>query len=417
MRPRNVSVWSSSQLTGRVARLAAALSLLVFGSTAAGQCRYVVTDVIERPPCPGTAQPGALAVHFGPRGEVVGRYLACGLFGNTEAFVWHEGVMTTITRPPGITSARAVAISASGIVVGECQASGFGRRGFLMIDGEWTLIHPVIPGGQGSAFTDISPDGIAVGYRNHAHGTNAFRWEDGVITDIDATLGIVRKANAVNSFGAICGEAGHLTTNGSAFIWSGDDITDIGPVPGGISSVPHAINDIGYVASAGFVQTGTGPIGMELHPYVWDGSAYQPMAMLPGTLGTGITGMNNLKQVVGVAEPLEPGASIGTISQKGMTVALDDIADWPDNFNKAMDVDDQGRILATAAGRGVILVPIDRPAGDIDIDCRVDQDDLLLLLQHWGPTGASIIDADLNDDEDVNVFDLLLLLSTWGVTG
>ena len=50
--------------------------------------------------------------------------------------------------------------------------------------------------------------------------------------------------------------------------------------------------------------------------------------------------------------------------------------------------------------------------GDVDSDDDVDVDDLIALLDAWGPcTGC---DEDLDDDDEVNLTDLILLFSTWG---
>ena len=64
----------------------------------------------------------------------------------------------------------------------------------------------------------------------------------------------------------------------------------------------------------------------------------------------------------------------------------------------------------------VILTPIDRPVGDLNIDCRVGIADLLLLFSAWGPCPDPPADcpADLNGDGTVGVADLLILFANWG---
>ena len=47
------------------------------------------------------------------------------------------------------------------------------------------------------------------------------------------------------------------------------------------------------------------------------------------------------------------------------------------------------------------------------VDGAVDSEDLLVLLEAWGPA-SDLCRADLDDDGAVEVTDLLLLLSLWG---
>ncbi|MCH7603188.1 MAG: hypothetical protein IIB54_10505 [Planctomycetes bacterium] len=70
-----------------------------------------------------------------------------------------------------------------------------------------------------------------------------------------------------------------------------------------------------------------------------------------------------------------------------------------------------GEILMSGGGMAVILSPIGSGPGDINNNCIVNVEDLLLLLSEWG---ESISVADINLDGNVNVTDLLALLASWG---
>jgi len=48
--------------------------------------------------------------------------------------------------------------------------------------------------------------------------------------------------------------------------------------------------------------------------------------------------------------------------------------------------------------------------GDVDENCRVDIDDLLQVINHWGQIESP---ADINRDGIVNVHDLVIVLSNW----
>ena len=70
-----------------------------------------------------------------------------------------------------------------------------------------------------------------------------------------------------------------------------------------------------------------------------------------------------------------------------------------------------GEILLAEGNVGVILSPVGSGPGDINNNCIVNVEDLLLLLSEWG---ESISVADINLDGTVNVTDLLALLGSWG---
>ena len=56
---------------------------------------------------------------------------------------------------------------------------------------------------------------------------------------------------------------------------------------------------------------------------------------------------------------------------------------------------------------------VPRHPGDVDGDAVVDVNDLLGVLERWGPSQPAGWDADFNLDGAVDVSDLLLLLANW----
>jgi hypothetical protein len=57
------------------------------------------------------------------------------------------------------------------------------------------------------------------------------------------------------------------------------------------------------------------------------------------------------------------------------------------------------------------LTPHFSTQADIDSNCKVDIDDILHVINAWGPCiGCS---ADLNGDHSVNVSDLMLVIENW----
>jgi hypothetical protein len=55
---------------------------------------------------------------------------------------------------------------------------------------------------------------------------------------------------------------------------------------------------------------------------------------------------------------------------------------------------------------------------DITLDCAIDQRDLLLLPEHWGPvTTLSLKRADVDGDGVVDGYDLVRVLAAWSPKG
>lgn len=84
-------------------------------------------------------------------------------------------------------------------------------------------------------------------------------------------------------------------------------------------------------------------------------------------------------------------------------------------LDEATAVNDSGQIVCVgedAKGDLVsfLLTPILGITGDTNCDRSVNIDDLLAVIQWWGP-GASY--GDLNGDRIVNILDLLIVIDNW----
>jgi hypothetical protein len=58
-----------------------------------------------------------------------------------------------------------------------------------------------------------------------------------------------------------------------------------------------------------------------------------------------------------------------------------------------------------------LLLPV-YSTGDADGNCRIDVDDLLIVINHWGQSGAH---GDVTHDGIVNIDDLLLVINHWTI--
>ena len=76
-----------------------------------------------------------------------------------------------------------------------------------------------------------------------------------------------------------------------------------------------------------------------------------------------------------------------------------------------MSINNRGGILVYANGWPALLVPVDSPVGDIDKNCLVNVQDLILLVHEFGNENSY---ADVDADGDVDRFDLIQLLQNFG---
>lgn len=71
----------------------------------------------------------------------------------------------------------------------------------------------------------------------------------------------------------------------------------------------------------------------------------------------------------------------------------------------------------------IVLRPKDRPLGDVNIDCVVDERDLIAVLEGWGPDRLGhiadiVTSSNLQPPGDGNVdgADLAVVLGNWSVS-
>ncbi len=209
------------------------------------------------------------------------------------------------------------------------------------------------------------------------------------------------------------GEGDPLNATARGFIWQDGEVCVLPPIPGGLTSICSAINDLGQVVGGGLAQDADGVL--QAHAMLW-----QPDVMIDlGTVGpylkSAATDINNFGQIVGVCQATPDCGTCKTafLWQDGAMVDLEDLVTEQvlGTLGRAQAINDRGQILCDAAIYSVVLTPILTSATDLDYDCRTDLDDLLLLIAQWGPGDGA---ADYDDDGTVGVSDLVTLLLNWG---
>ena len=183
------------------------------------------------------------------------------------------------------------------------------------------------------------------------------------------------------------------------------------------------MNDVGVVLVRGEFDEGE-PTDRINGSFVFEDGTFTDLETLPGYDVIAGFDLNNDSIVVGIARAVNSssGPDVGFIWQDGVMRNLNDLV--PPKFGltigRARGINNAGQITGSGTGPdgnsvAFLLTPNERPMGDIDGDCQVGANDLLILLSSWGPCDdCGRCPADFNDDCAVGAFDLLILLSSWG---
>lgn len=152
----------------------------------------------------------------------------------------------------------ATALTNKGQIVGARRNEGPGASAYLYYKGQVEELGTL--GGTSSWAYDVNERREVVGWStiDDEGTTRSFVYRGGVMSDLDAQLGLPVGVRGINSSGQVTGgmQVGELGTH--AFVLDQGELRDLGTL-GGISSWGEAINDQGMVAGASEVPGGNGP--------------------------------------------------------------------------------------------------------------------------------------------------------------
>lgn len=400
-------------LRNRVVLFALAMTPLLATSVWA-QSGYVVTEL-------GTlGGPESVALGLNDANQVVGWANAAN--GQKHAFRWSQGSMLDLGTLGGDASV-AWAINNAGVVVGESLPTGqtgtTNYRAFIYENQQMTPLATL--GGTWSVAYDINESGMIAGLSyNSLQREQAVTWTGGVVTNIAQAGGATdqrTRGYGLNDAGAVTGW-GYTPLGGpnNAFRYSGGQWTQIG----GFGQFQNAeAYDIG---TSGIVVGSSAPAGGGN----WQAALWLPanptQAIIVGTLlGYDLAELDDINgddHAVGRAY-------VDNVQSRAIyfdSATLHDLNDFlPDGFQgdlvDAREINENGAIAATARDNGVLRAVLLTPAapGDIDLDGEININDLLIVINTWGPCpkkGPCPGDIDL--DGEVNINDLLIVINNWG---
>jgi len=384
---------------------------------ASAQCMYSV-QTIDSLVCPLTTQPYGYDVNN--LGHVCGGYHPCG--GGQRAFFWSpRGGFVDIDI--GDIEQEATALNDSDEVVGKGVVGDFPTP-FRWSNGVVCFLDPLppppppyqVPAVHGYA-EDIAPDGTVVGYWG-GKGLSAFRWMPNAwFDDLTDDVGFPSsRAFGTNDAGWVCGAVitREVENPQRAFVLTPASCTILPAVAGGFTSEAHAISSNGYVCGWGMMPS---PDGINYpRGFVWrDGKMEDVGSPNPSEPRSFVNDVNALGQVVG-------SYTVGFFErafvwQNGTLHPLKPLLTSTPQYSVqgAFGINDRGQIVAFGGPGSLVLTPIRTRAGDATIDCKVDERDILAIIEFWGKEYAlPDMPGDLNDDGVVNGIDLGIVLGDWG---
>jgi probable HAF family extracellular repeat protein len=375
--------------------------------------------VIEGPRSETLGQASMYSSKLNEQGHIVG-FFVCPT-GYAEPFLWTpETGLIELPLPPDSYEAGAADINEQGQIVGWMTHNQLGYRGFLYDNGEYTILHPVMPDAGWSGASAINNNGTVAGYRSVGEGVNPYNAYIWSIEDGFRDLGLMdpySRAIDISDGGTVLGWTG-LPGWGVAFVWEDGHSHVLGPIPGGVTSTPGALNEDRRVVGCGWVEEPRSVDGVG-KAYMWANHLWTIFDPLPACDSCGAWGINDVAQAVGFCTAADGRAGeLAALWHGGFPYDLNALAELQPGFTiqRANAINNGGQIVADGHSPQwndvtFLLTPIDRPTADITGDCAVDAADLLFLLGDWGETDSP---ADINDDGVVNFWDLLELLANWG---
>ncbi|HRQ74843.1 MAG TPA: dockerin type I domain-containing protein [Phycisphaerales bacterium] len=412
--------------------VAAALAAMVCAAPSAhAQCNYEVTAIIQAPPCPFIGAPPTRGAGMNAHGHVCGSFEDCSGGGDWGFYWTPELGFKVMPKPQGVYSVQASGINDAGYIVGSSSLTGIGFRGFIFDPqtAQYTYM-PTLHGVGNSYANAINNSNVVVGSRSigttGANPFNAVIWkpfEKGApVQDLGVMNGPSSSARDGNIYSDGAGWSGSDigVLNTRAVLWLKGKGIDLGVLPGMVQSQALGMNSVGDVVGS----SAAGLLGPS-QVFQWRNGTMSALLPPAGYDRITQTNINDLRQAAGRLRVSDSSIFHPYLWQHGEFYIVNKLVVVPPpefQITSIPKVGNDGKLLCQATLNGkvvsAILTPVGVPPTDLNVDCRTNTYDLLILLEQWGPTPTNATGgvpiADFNGDGRVDVLDLLILLGNWG---
>ena len=397
------------------ARSTVGVTIATIAASALRCCAQCTYEVIALPnPCPNGSS--GVIMDMNDDEVVVGFYTSC------SAAVWRPwkwsaatGLVTLpLPQLPGAGDVVARRVAPDGTIVGTVEL-GSGAHKALVIWATDGSVSTAWPGGDNIDTNECVKrgDGTILGeLQGGLGGFNPFAWFEGNPAPLPDQL--------TASHGGILDVAPNGLATGRwflqsyaidalPFIWDGNDSVILLPTP-----LPYEKAEGRRIDAFGRVAGTANTPGK--NAFYWEAGAYTFLGGLPGDPFSSCTDSNVLGQIVGQSKSTLGDGGIPFLWQHGSIVAIESLGTFPflDLPISVGAINNDGLIAARGMAHAYLLRPLGVVPADVDLNCRVDAEDLKLLFACWGPAGASPVKrADVNGDGSVDAYDLAEVLGAW----
>ena len=377
---------------------------LLLPKTASAQCYYTYESI---PKPPGWLANPASSINN--LGQVSGRLEGAG--DSYRVYTWSAATGTDVLPLlPGIISMNSAFINDAGVVAGNMYSNTRWYM-YLRSDGVYTTI-PLPTWANQVYVSGITNEGRVYGtITNNGTGmTHPFIWFDGEWNDVgNLVAGESSESEGLSATGRLVGTASNIVNSMSvktAFELNGMQFAFLDQPAG--SSYAYGCNNNELAVGIYWQSQGAAVLGA-----IW--RTGQPVELTPPPTRFGRQywfDANDAGRVVGY---IRGDLDRANVWQAGQTRPLNDMIipppPYPVTFVTA--INKSGQIAANTDRGAGLLTPHWLP-GDLNGDCHVTLDDLVLVLMNFGlPVGTYPLgDADL--DGSVGLTDLAVVLSHWG---
>lgn len=388
---------------------------LAITSAAFAQCQYEAIPLPET--CNGAWSPLGINDHS----TVVGYQIGC-TSASWKPFIWTAETGTNYLpwpQVPGIVDVGAVTVANDGTIAGYAKKSNGLSNLIVWKPGGTVTIY--YPGGASANVSNPSLrfDGAVLGeyQTGFPGGIKGFILKDEEFLPLPAPLARAQGGfHAVNRSGWATGRYFiDSAVEDQPIVWDGESEAILLGVPDGYShGRGMEISCCGNVACQFFRPASRKLPTTAWHAYVWEAGKYTMIPLLPGLQWGTVEGMNDVGQVIG--EGSKPDSPRAYLYQNGTTTLLSSLITpaYTGLLSDCYDINEKGEITAKDILQMYLLRPIGVVPADVDINCRVDVDDLNFLFRCWGPVGTTTPErADVNGDGWVDAADLAEVLGAW----
>jgi uncharacterized membrane protein len=373
---------------GRRGAIGVAVALLVAlaGATGAAAqslvpCRYEVAHVIQAPFVPGFGYPVTAGAAISPSGRYVCGYYQ--IISTRFAFLYDTQTQQFLTLPVPAGSFTWASDVNEQYVVGAAEENGFL---YHIASGQVTYLPPGVPADGTCTINAINSSNVVCGTRTiqaSPERSSAFIWS---AKEGFADLGLIngQSTSATNDNSDVLGRM-VVDGVGKPFLWRSGTLVEL-PTPGGYSVTPTRLNRTGSVTG----RMGLGTFGV-VRAFRGSSQGAITLVPLPGhDRGSG-NGISDDGVVAGTSNNADLTDQRAVIW--GAAAARDVNSLIPPgsatHLRSAQRFDLNARLLANGYSGlyavAMILEPTFASAADITGDCKVNVNDLLAVINQWGP--------------------------------